>query len=87
MMWEIVLKLKHRHKMSLTEISSLFFYGRISKTCIPMQFFLYVDERRMKIVEMGGVQELLKTLEGAKDDRTRKEAFKALVALSHSGLI
>lgn len=54
---------------------------------VPMQFFLYVDERRMKIVEMGGVQELLKMLEGAKDDRTRKEAFKALVALSHSGEI
>lgn len=54
---------------------------------VPMQFFLYVDERRMKIVEMGGVQELLKMLEGATDDRTRKEAFKALVALSHSGEI
>ncbi|XXG44190.1 hypothetical protein AAC387_Pa01g4056 [Persea americana] len=47
--------------------------------------FAIDDERRMKIVEMGGVQELLKMLEGATDDRTRKEAFKALVALSHSG--
>lgn len=52
-----------------------------------MQFFLYVDQRRMKIVELGGVQELLKMLEAAKDDRTRKEAFKALVALSRSGEI
>lgn len=41
----------------------------------------------MKIVELGGVQELLKMLEAAKDDRTRKEAFKALVALSRSGEI
>lgn len=43
------------------------------------------DERRMKIVEIGGAKYLLNMLESAKDDRTRKEALKALVALSHSG--
>ncbi|XP_022150134.1 uncharacterized protein LOC111018388 [Momordica charantia] len=42
------------------------------------------DERRMKIVEMGGAQELLNMLGAAKDDRTRKEALKALHAISHS---
>ncbi|GMN41196.1 hypothetical protein TIFTF001_010421 [Ficus carica] len=47
--------------------------------------FAIDDERRMKIVEMGGVQELLNMLEGAKDDRTRKEALKALSAISCSG--
>lgn len=39
----------------------------------------------MKIVEIGGAKYLLNMLESAKDDRTRKEALKALVALSHSG--
>ncbi|EXB25862.1 hypothetical protein L484_012288 [Morus notabilis] len=47
--------------------------------------FAMDDERRMKVVEMGGAQELLNMLEGAKDDRTRKEALKALSALSRSG--
>ncbi|BFG22936.1 hypothetical protein CerSpe_092100 [Prunus speciosa] len=42
------------------------------------------DERRMKIVEMGGAQELVNMLVDAKDDRTRKEALKALSALSPS---
>ncbi|GLU17030.1 hypothetical protein SLE2022_334290 [Rubroshorea leprosula] len=46
--------------------------------------FAIDDERRMKIVEMGGLQELLNMLAGAKDDRTRKEALKALSALSQS---
>ncbi|KAK9290983.1 hypothetical protein L1049_009165 [Liquidambar formosana] len=46
--------------------------------------FAIDDERRMKVVEAGGVQELLNMLGAAKDDRTRKEALKALVALSHS---
>ncbi|KAJ4967310.1 hypothetical protein NE237_019159 [Protea cynaroides] len=46
--------------------------------------FAIDDERRMKIVEMGGAQELLNMLGTATDDRTRKEALKALVALSHS---
>lgn len=45
----------------------------------------FVDERRMKIVEMGGAQELVNMLGVAKDDSTRKEALKALLALSHSG--
>lgn len=39
----------------------------------------------MKIVEIGGAQKLLNMLEGAKDDRTLKEALKALAALSQSG--
>ncbi|KAK2636912.1 hypothetical protein Ddye_031704 [Dipteronia dyeriana] len=42
------------------------------------------DERRMKIVEIGGAQELLNMLEAARDDRTRKEALKALAAISRS---
>ncbi|XP_052186509.1 uncharacterized protein LOC127797553 isoform X3 [Diospyros lotus] len=47
--------------------------------------FAIDDERRMKIVEMGGVEELLNMLVAAKDDRTRKEALKALAALCPSG--
>ncbi|KAK1572107.1 hypothetical protein Q3G72_027717 [Acer saccharum] len=43
------------------------------------------DERRMKIVEIGGAQELLNMLEAARDDRTQKEALKALAAISRSG--
>lgn len=39
----------------------------------------------MKVVELGGAKELIKMLGAAKDDRTRKEALKALAALSHSG--
>ncbi|KNA13426.1 hypothetical protein SOVF_117080 [Spinacia oleracea] len=42
------------------------------------------DERRLKILEMGGAEELVKMLDTAKDDRTRKEALKALSALSVS---
>ncbi|KAK1572606.1 hypothetical protein Q3G72_035116 [Acer saccharum] len=42
------------------------------------------EERRMKIVEIGGAQELLNMLEAARDDRTRKEALKALAAISRS---
>ena len=34
---------------------------------------------------MGGAQGILEVLEGAKDDKTRKEALKALVVLSKSG--
>lgn len=41
----------------------------------------------MKIVEIGGAQELLIMLEAAKDDRTRKAALKALAAVSQSGYI
>ncbi|EFH54332.1 binding protein [Arabidopsis lyrata subsp. lyrata] len=47
--------------------------------------FAIDDERRMKVVEMGGAQELLLMLGSAKDDKTRKEALKALAALSKSG--
>ncbi|KAM6583115.1 hypothetical protein CsatB_010117 [Cannabis sativa] len=46
--------------------------------------FAIDDERRLKIVEVGGAHELLKMLEAAKDDRTRKEALKALSAISKS---
>ncbi|XP_011069690.1 uncharacterized protein LOC105155506 isoform X3 [Sesamum indicum] len=42
------------------------------------------DKRRMKIVELGGAKELIKMLAAAKDDRTRKAALKALVAISKS---
>lgn len=38
----------------------------------------------MKIVELGGAKELIKMLAAAKDDRTRKAALKALVAISKS---
>ena len=44
-----------------------------------------VDERRQKILEIGGAEVLVKMLSAAKDDRTRKEALKALSALSGSG--
>ncbi|OMO49998.1 P60-like protein [Corchorus capsularis] len=46
--------------------------------------FAIDDERRMKIVEIGGAQELLNMLGSAKDERTQKEALKALNALSKS---
>ncbi|XP_042495705.1 uncharacterized protein LOC122074799 [Macadamia integrifolia] len=46
--------------------------------------FAVDDERRMKIVEIGGAKELLNMLGTAKDERTQKEALIALVALSHS---
>lgn len=49
--------------------------------------FAVDDERRLKILEMGGAEELVKMLDNAKDDRTRKEALKALSALSNSGKI
>lgn len=56
----------------------VFFY------CQFMTHFL-IDERRMKVVEMGGALDLLNMLKTAKDDKTRKQALKTLVALSHSG--
>ncbi|KAL5217387.1 hypothetical protein ABZP36_018071 [Zizania latifolia] len=46
--------------------------------------FAVDDARRMKVVEMGGAQELLNVLEGAKDDKTRKQVLKTLVALAKS---
>ncbi|XWS07583.1 hypothetical protein CRYUN_Cryun41cG0001400 [Craigia yunnanensis] len=46
--------------------------------------FAIDDQRRMKIVEIGGGQELLNMLGSAKDERTQKEALKALSALSKS---
>ncbi|XP_042012853.1 uncharacterized protein LOC121761276 [Salvia splendens] len=42
------------------------------------------DKRRMKIVELGGVQLLADMLAGGKDERTRRLALKALVAISKS---
>lgn len=42
------------------------------------------DERRKKILELGGAEELVNMLSTAKDDKTRKEALKALSALSGS---
>lgn len=45
----------------------------------------FPDERRKKILELGGAQELVNMLENAKEDNTRIVALKALVALSHSG--
>ncbi|KAL8218068.1 hypothetical protein R6Q57_021441 [Mikania cordata] len=42
------------------------------------------DERRMKIVEMGGAKKLVEMLGAAKDDPTRKEALNAIVAIAHS---
>ncbi|PKA64395.1 hypothetical protein AXF42_Ash009617 [Apostasia shenzhenica] len=41
------------------------------------------NDRRMRVIEMGGAQDLLNMLEGAKDDKTRKEALRTLLALSH----
>ncbi|KAJ8552656.1 hypothetical protein K7X08_020049 [Anisodus acutangulus] len=46
--------------------------------------FAIDDEKRMKIVEIGGAQHLLNMLESARDDCTRKEALKALFAVSKS---
>ncbi|KAK9742288.1 hypothetical protein RND81_03G161700 [Saponaria officinalis] len=46
--------------------------------------FAVDDERRQKILEIGGAEELVRMLNTAKDDRTRKEALKALSALSGS---
>ncbi|KAM7277506.1 hypothetical protein ACFE04_019372 [Oxalis oulophora] len=46
--------------------------------------FAIDDDRRMKIIEMGGAQELVNMLAAATDDRTRKEALKALAALSNA---
>ncbi|KAF2319179.1 hypothetical protein GH714_013779 [Hevea brasiliensis] len=46
--------------------------------------FAVDDERRKKIVELGGAQELVNMLEDAKEDSTRISALKALAALSHS---
>ncbi|PPS16533.1 hypothetical protein GOBAR_AA04042 [Gossypium barbadense] len=43
-----------------------------------------IDQRRMKIVEIGGAQELLNMLGSARDERTQKEALKALSTLSKS---
>ncbi|CAN6463420.1 unnamed protein product [Victoria cruziana] len=46
--------------------------------------FAVDDERRNRIMEMGGIEKLVSMLEGATDDRTRKAALKALDVLSHT---
>ncbi|KAI3927117.1 hypothetical protein MKX01_029885 [Papaver californicum] len=46
--------------------------------------FAVDDERRMRVVEMGGEKDLVEMLKSAKDDKTRKSALKALLALSNS---
>jgi hypothetical protein len=43
------------------------------------------DERRMKIVDAGGVGELVNMLHSASDDDTRREAAKALATISQCG--
>ncbi|KAL4574980.1 hypothetical protein LXL04_021820 [Taraxacum kok-saghyz] len=43
-----------------------------------------LDERRMKIVELGGAKQLVEMLNGAKDDSTRKEALSAIIAIARS---
>uniref|UniRef100_A0A2P2JA42 Uncharacterized protein LOC103332857 n=2 Tax=Rhizophora mucronata TaxID=61149 RepID=A0A2P2JA42_RHIMU len=58
------------------------FFKRIGASRLAR--FAIDDEKRMKIVEMGGGQKLLNMLEAAKDDRTRKAALNALAALSRS---
>lgn len=44
------------------------------------------DRRRKNFVEAGGVTELAKMLESAPDDKTRREAVKALVSLCECGV-
>jgi hypothetical protein len=50
-----------------------------------LQLNNFGDERRMKVVEMGGAKELLNVLKADTDDKTCKEILNALVALSKSG--
>jgi len=49
-------------------------------SCLYSTLFTFClqDERRKKIIEMGGAQELLNMLSTATDDRTRKAALQAL---------
>ncbi|XP_065050726.1 uncharacterized protein LOC135680612 isoform X2 [Musa acuminata AAA Group] len=82
--------INERDDMSLEEeaerkagwLLKLFFIG--TAALVAFEFFPYMDERRMKVVEMGGALDLLNMLKTAKDDKTRKQALKTLVALSHS---
>ncbi|XP_078434527.1 ARM repeat superfamily protein [Wolffia australiana] len=46
--------------------------------------FAVDDGRRLRVIEMGGARPLLEMLDGAKDDRTRREALKTLAALARS---
>lgn len=47
--------------------------------------FGFADQRRLKIVDAGGVGALANMLEAASDDDTRREAAKALATLSACG--
>lgn len=46
----------------------------------------FADQRRLKIVDAGGVGALVNMLEAASDDNTRREAAKALATLSACGM-
>ncbi|KAF6173142.1 hypothetical protein GIB67_028440 [Kingdonia uniflora] len=44
------------------------------------------DEKRIKVVELGGAHGLVNMLKAVKDDRTCKEALRALVVLSYADI-
>ena len=50
-----------------------------------IQTLFYLDEQRMKIVEMGGAQKIVDMLSDAKDDAPRKEALNAIIVLARVG--
>ena len=50
-----------------------------------IQTFFYLDEQRMKIVEMGGAQKIVDMLSDAKNDAPRKEALNAIIVLARVG--
>lgn len=52
---------------------------------VSIQTFFYLDEQRMKIVEMGGAQKIVDMLSDAKDDAQRKEALNAIIVLARVG--
>ncbi|KAF6170549.1 hypothetical protein GIB67_031957, partial [Kingdonia uniflora] len=43
-------------------------------------------EKRMQVVELGGAHGLINMLKAVKDDRTRKETLRALVALARTDI-
>ncbi|KAK1270553.1 hypothetical protein QJS04_geneDACA005904 [Acorus gramineus] len=69
-------------RLSRFMLDGIFLFSLSPKS--QKKFLTYVDDRRNKILEMGGGQELLNMLQSAKDDRTRKAALKALVSLCRS---
>ncbi|KAJ0024051.1 hypothetical protein Pint_06807 [Pistacia integerrima] len=71
--------LKMRHAVSLLKSNNpLYIYWGAHRLA---RYAMY-DERRMKIVEIGGAQELVNMLWDAGDYYTRIQTLKALVALS-----